>query len=38
MFRRLVSHRAPVAAGIGTLIVFLASLLLMPAAVREIHA
>lgn len=36
MFRRLVSHRAPVAAGIGALIVFLASLLLMPAAVREV--
>ena len=36
MFKRLVSHRAPIAAGVGALIVFLASLLLMPAAVREI--
>ena len=35
MFKRFVSHRAPVAAGIGALVVFLAALLLLPAAVRE---
>ena len=35
MFRRFAGHRAPVAAGVGALTVFLAAVLLMPVAGRE---
>ena len=35
MFRRFAGHRAPLTAGIGALTVYLAAILLMPAALRE---